>query len=63
MAVHVRLIWIFVPFFPVGPLQNNMKLPSSAYFEEREWRRVIFRISFGIERWRYIFNLSKFWDQ
>jgi len=51
------------------PLQNNnVKWLSSAYFEERKRRWLIFRIifSFGVQRWRYLSSLKKFrefWDR
>jgi len=63
MAVHVRYK-SFTLFLPaVCTTTSKFKLStqrlSSVYFGKRERRRPIFRISFGIERWRYIFSLIK----
>ena len=58
MALHVRYKSLYISCRPLH--NNNVKWLS---FGEREQRWLIFVFSFEIERWRYIFSLSKFWDQ
>lgn len=57
---YLRIINLYA--FPSLPLQNNMKWPKHAYFKKREPRQLIFEFTSGIDRWRYIFSLSRALD-
>ena len=60
-AVHVHYISLYISLLSSG--NNNVKWLRSAYFGERERRRLIFRINFWIQLWHYTFSFSKFWEQ